>query len=180
MIELAETYLGNSTETPSLSEQIEKARSLEHCLEVYLNQTDSRKGRIHTHSTSGIEIGIIKNRDWSLREGDVFATQQGKLLLVHLQKQKVMVLSFTEPVSNYAIELVHLGHVLGNHHWPIIIQGRKLYVQLAADADVMEATLRNFQIPGLQIDYESRSPDEQIAFSEHTHQHQEHTHHDHG
>ncbi|MGH2412288.1 MAG: urease accessory protein UreE [Microcystaceae cyanobacterium] len=166
MTELAETYLGNIAENPDLQARI----SWEQCLEVYLSQTDSRKGRIHTCSTSGIDVGIVKSRDWSLREGDVLETQQGKLLLVHLQEQKIMVLSFIELMSNRPLDLIHLGHVLGNHHWPILVQNGKLYVQLAADEEVMEATIRHFQIPGLQIDYEWRSPNEQLTFSEH-HQH---------
>lgn len=175
MIELAETYLGNLTENASLSERIEKARQSERCLEVYISQTDSRKGRIYTRSNSGIDVGIVKSRDWSLREGDVLETSQGKLLLIHLQEQKVLVLSFTSSVSDCAIELVHLGHVLGNHHWPIIVRDNKIYVQLAADVEVVESTIRDFHIPGLQIDYESRSPNEHLSFSEHS----EHTHHHH-
>ncbi|MEH2281691.1 MAG: urease accessory protein UreE [Nostoc sp.] len=177
MIELAETYLGNITENASLSKRIEKLSLQEDYLEVYLSQTDSGKGRIHTHSTSGIEVGIVKSRDWSLREGDIFETQQGKLLLVHLQEQKVMVLTFIEPVSDAAkealhqraIDLIHLGHVLGNHHWPIIIEDGKLYVELVVDAEVIEATIRHFAIPGLDIGYERLSPQEHLTFSEHAH-----------
>jgi len=169
MTELAKTYLGNLTDNPSLSEQIEKASSEENFLEVYLDQTDSPKGRIHTRSTSGMDVGIVKSRDWQLQEGDVFATEEGKLLLIHLHAQKVMVLSFTTPVGERAIDLVHLGHVLGNHHWPILIQDHKLYVKLEAEVEVMEATIRHFQIPGLQIDYEWRSPNQHLTFSEHAH-----------
>jgi urease accessory protein len=171
MTEIAQKYLGNSTENASLCQQIDKARSSKLCLEVHISQTDSRKGRIHAHSTSGVAIGIVKSRDWSLREGDVLETEQGKLLLIHLQAQKVMVLSFTEPMTNNAIKLIHLGHVLGNHHWPIIVQDSKLYIQLAADVEVMESTIRDFQIPGLQIDYELRSPTQHLDFSQHTHHH---------
>jgi urease accessory protein len=173
MTELVQTYLGNSIEDASLSERIEKACSSGHCLEVYISQTDSLKGRIHAHTTSGVAVGIVKSRDWSLRDGDVFETQQGKLLLIHLQNQKVMVLRFTKPVSDRAVELVHLGHVLGNHHWPIIVQNHQIYIQLAADVEVMESTIRAFQIPGLQIDYESRSPQQHLDFSQHNH----HDHH---
>lgn len=89
MIELAETYLGNITDNNSLSEQIKKALSQEQCLEVYLSQPDSGKGRIFTHSNCGNEIGIIKSRDWVLREGDVFQTEQNKFLLIHLQQKKL-------------------------------------------------------------------------------------------
>ncbi|QSJ19851.1 urease accessory protein UreE [Nostoc sp. UHCC 0702] len=173
MTELAQTYLGNSLENVSLSERIAKARSSELCLEVHISQTDSRKGRIHTHSTTGVAVGIVKNRDWSLREGDVLETEQGKLLLIHLQDEKVMVLSFTEPVTQHPIELIHLGHVLGNHHWPIIVQNNKLYVQLVADIELIESTIRNFQITGLQIDYELHSAARHLDFSQHNH----HEHH---
>lgn len=170
MIELAETYLGNIAEDSSLSERIEKALRDKHCLETYLKQTDTSKGRVHNHSICGSEIGIVKSRDWVLREGDVFETQQGKLLLVHLEQQKLMVLSFKSPISN-PIKLVHLGHVLGNHHWPIIVQSDKLYVHLAADEDVMEETIRNFSIAGLDISYEWRSSADQLMFSDEKHHH---------
>ncbi len=167
--QIAETYLGNLTKDANLVQRVKSARTLDNFLEIYLSQTDSGKGRIQAQSTSGTIVGIIKNRDWSLCEGDVFITQSGKLLLIHLQEQKLMVLSFTEPVENYAIELVHLGHVLGNHHWPIIIKKNKIYIQLIIDAPIIEETIAKFKIPGLKIDYESCSPQENFHFSHHSH-----------
>jgi len=171
MTELAQTYLGNSIEDAILAERIEKARSSGRCMEVHISQTDSRKGRIHAHTTSGITVGIVKSRDWSLRDGDVLETELGRLLLVHLQEQKVIVLRFTEPVVDGAIALIHLGHVLGNHHWPIIVRNRQLYVELVVDAEVIESTIREFKIPGLQIDYELRSANDYLDFSEHKDHH---------
>ncbi|MGB3640688.1 MAG: urease accessory protein UreE [Rivularia sp. (in: cyanobacteria)] len=168
-IEIAQNYLGNITEDASLAQRVKLARELDHCLEVYLSQIDSCKGRIQAQSISGITVGIIKSRDWSLRQEDVFITESGKILLIYLQEQKLMVLSFTEPLEDCAIELVHLGHVLGNHHWPIIIRKNKIYLQLTVDAAIIEATIGNFQIPGLKIDYESRSPEEHFNFSHHSH-----------
>ena len=170
-IEVAQTYLGNLTEDSNLAQRVKSARAQDHCLEVYLSQTDSGKGRIQAQSTSGITIGIIKSRDWSLRQEDVFVTESGNLLLIHLQEQRLMVLSFTEPVEDRAIELVHLGHVLGNHHWPIIIRKNKIYLQLIVDAVIVEKTIGEFHIPGLRIDYELRSPEAQLHFSYHSHRH---------
>lgn len=170
-IEIAQTYLGNLSEDASLAQRVKSARDLDQCLEVSLSQTDRGKGRIQAQSTSGITIGIIKSRDWSLRQGDVFVTESGNLLLIHLQEQRLMVLSFTEPVANRAIELVHLGHVLGNHHCPITIRNNKIYLQPTVDTTIIEKTIRDFQIPGLRIDYESRSPEKYLHFSHHTHHH---------
>ncbi|MFB2918234.1 MULTISPECIES: urease accessory protein UreE [Aerosakkonema] len=174
MTELAETYLGNLTENETLSERIEKARHSECFLEVDITEVDSRKGRIYARSNSGIDIGIVKSRDWLLREGDVLETAQGKLVLIHLRSQKVLVISFSEQASNFPIELIHLGHVLGNHHWPIIVQNNKIYVELITDAEVVESTIRGFHIPGLQVEYELRSPHEYLSFSHHS-QHQHHS-----
>lgn len=171
MTEVAQTYLGNLIEDAELAKRIEKARNLGHCLDVRIGQTDSRKGRIHAHTTSGVTVGIVKSRDWSLRDGDVLETEQGKLLLVNLQEQKVIVLRFSESASDCALRLIHLGHVLGNHHWPIIVQEHKLYIELVVDAQVIESTIREFQIPGLQIDYELRSPSKHLDFSQHAHHH---------
>ena len=166
MTELAQTYLGNSIEDVSLAERLKQARALGQCLDVHISQTDSRKGRIHAHTTSGIAVGIVKSRDWALRDRDVLETEQGRLLLVNLQAQKVIVLRFTEPVPDCTIKLIHLGHVLGNHHWPIIVQDHQIYVELVVDAEVIESTIREFEIPGLQIDYELRSPHAPLEFSQ--------------
>ena len=170
-IEIAQTYLGNLTEDTSLAQRVKTARNLEQCLNVSLTQSDRAKGRIQAESSSGISVGIIKNRDWSLRQGDVFITESNKLLLIHLQEQRLMVLSFTEPATNRAIELVHLGHALGNQHCPITIRDSKIYLQPTGDTNIIEKTIRDFQIPGLKIDYESKSPQEHLYFSHHTHHH---------
>ena len=169
MTEVADRYLGNIQENAELSRQL----TTKTCLEVYLSQSDCVKGRIHAHTNSGVAVGIIKSRELSLQEGDVFQTESGKLVSIHLQPQQLMVLSFsTSTTDTLPTQLIHLGHVLGNHHWPIIVRKNKIYLQLAADAAVMEATIGDFQIPGLRIDYESRSPTEHLNFSDHTHHHQ--------
>ena len=163
-IEIAQTYLGNLTENSSLSERVTLARQKKACLETYLGQDDRAKGRIQAQSTSGISLGIIKSRDWSLRSQDVFQTDSGKLLLIHLQQQKLMVLSFAQPATASAAELVKLGHVLGNQHYPIEIVQEKIYLQ-ATNFALAEKTIQELQIPGLAIDYEWRSPERTLSFS---------------
>ncbi|PSB06848.1 urease accessory protein UreE [Pleurocapsa sp. CCALA 161] len=171
MTEVANQYLGNIQENSELSQRLTK----ENCLEVHLGQSDRVKGRIHAHTDSGIAVGIIKSRELSLQEGDVFQTESGKLVSIHLVPQKLMVLSFSSSSADtLPAKLIHLGHVLGNHHWPIIVRKDKIYLQLAVDEAVMEATIADFKIPGLKIDYESRSPSQHLNFSDPTHSHHHH------
>lgn len=170
MIEIAQTYLGNLTEDSSLAAKVTQARQQGSCLEISLSQSDRHKGRIQTCSTSGEAIGIIKSRDWSMREADVFRTESDRLLVIQLQEQELLVLSFEQPVTASAAELVHLGHVLGNHHYPITIANQKIYFQPGADLRIVEQTIKQLKIPGLSINYEMRSPDH-LNFAPPSHHH---------
>lgn len=166
-MEIAQTYLGNLQENPEIKLQINSAH--QPYLETYLSQAEISKGRIQAQSKSGLKIGIIKNRNWSLRSGDVFVTESGSFLLIHLQEQKLMVLNFSETMTAKPATLVYLGHVLGNHHYPLIIDQNKLYLQLADNAELMEQTIQALKIPGLEITYESRTPEQSLHFSHHHH-----------
>lgn len=166
---LASTYRGNVGTDTHLAAHVEQAQRTGTLLEVQLQESDRAKGRIHTHASTGDAIGIIKGRDRVLSEGDIFETDHGQLVVVHLAAQTVMVLSFSGDATGQAIKLIHLGHALGNHHWSILVQPDRLYVELAADPLVMEATVRSFAIPGLQIDYETKAADTLLTFSSHAH-----------
>lgn len=185
MTHIASTWLGNYHVDATLAQQIEQERIAGYCLEVYLHPDNNSKGRIYTHSTSGVAVGIIKEREVSLNSGDVFKTEQGQLLVVHVEAQKVLVISFTGEVEDKcgsgtprlnnasggdrALELIHLGHVLGNHHYPILLEAGKIYIELVAPAEVIEATIKRFNIPGLCVSYESRSSSQKLVFSPHSH-----------
>ena len=169
MTQIASTWLGNYNVDVTLAQQIEQERIAGSCLEVYLHPDNSSKGRIYARSTSDVAVGIIKERDRTLDSGDVFKTEQGQLLIVHIEAQKVVVIRFTGVVGDLALELIHLGHVLGNHHYPILLDAGKIYVELVAPLEVIMATIKSFKIPGLCVSYESRSPDQKLFFSHHSH-----------
>jgi urease accessory protein len=156
-MEIAQNYLGNLTEDSSLAARVTQARQQEACLDVNLSQSDRSKGRIQTRSTSGEAIGIIKSRDWSIRSSDVFQTESDRLVVIQLQEQELLVLSFEQPMTASPAELVRLGHVLGNHHYPITIANQKIYLQPGADVGIVEQTIKQLTIPGLIINHEMRS-----------------------
>ncbi len=172
--ELAETYLGNVNEQTDLSARVAQAKAQNRCWEVAVSQSDRPKGRILTRTAAGQSVGIVKGRDWLLRDGDVLTTKENYLVLVSIQQQQVMAVRFKEGVSNQAVALVHLGHVLGNRHWPLTAHGNTLYVELATDPTLMDSTVREMAqtlgIEGLQVSFEERAPDNALDFS-HAHHH---------
>ncbi len=166
MTEIAQIYLGNINHNSDLAKLVK----LETCLEVTLEESDRHKGRIHTHTDSNVAIGIIKSRDHSLQSGDLFKTDSGKLVLINLQEQELMVLDLSSLESNIsATKLVNLGHVLGNHHCPMIVRGQKIYIQLATDKLILEKLIKDLNIPSLQINYEVYSSTQNIIFEAHNH-----------
>ena len=112
----------------------------------------------------------MESRDRALRSGDLFKTNSDKLLLIHLQEQELLVLDLSAIDSSVsAAELVYLGHVLGNHHYPITMQNNQIYVQLITDKSIVEKLINQLNIPGLQIKYQMQSDNQKFAFSHHSH-----------
>ena len=166
MPEIADIYLGNINDDCDLA----KSTAIETCLKVHLTQSDRTKGRIHAYTDCGIAVGIVKSRDRLLQSGDIFQTQSRKLLLIHLQEQKLLVLDFSAIEANtYSTKLVQLGHLLGNHHYPIFIQGDRVMVQLVDNTTIIEKIIRDLQISGLKLSYEMGNIDSEIAHSTHRH-----------
>ena len=167
--ELADAYLGNVSESADVARRIMQAQREDRCLEVEISRGDRTKGRILTQTAEGIAVGITKERDWLLRDGDVLSTANHKFVLVSLMQQQVMALRFEPDVENEAIALLHLGHTLGNQHWPVTTQGKTLYVELVADAAQMKTTLikmvDSLGIKGLQISIEAVSSENAMDFS---------------
>lgn len=169
MKEVAQKYLGNIAEDSTLEQRVKIARDTNLYWEVYLQPNDLAKGRILTKTTSGAEIGIIKSRDLVLRSGDIFETAIGNLLLIKLEAEKLMVLSFEQSLNNnYAMDLVSLGHILGNHHYPIKIDNNKIYVRLITDAKVLTKMIEELNIPGLNINFETNI-NQEIPYATHSH-----------
>lgn len=164
MNEVAEIYLGN------INNNSELAQTTSDCLKINLPSSDRHKARIYACTDTNLAIGIIKSRDRPLQSGDLFRTKSGKLLLIHLQEPELLVIDLSTLDARVThAKLVHLGHVLGNHHYPIAIQNQQIYVQLVTSKVIIEKLLKDLDISGLQISYQLPKSDRQISFSAHRH-----------
>ena len=169
MKEIAKIYLGNIDRDLTLAQKVTRSREENRLLEVPLQQSDRSKGRILAQSTDGIAIGIVKNRELKLRAGDVFQTTNGDLVLIHLKTETLMVLTLDQAVDLHsAIELVRLGHLLGNQHYPIKIEGNKIYVRPIGDRTILARTLEELNFSGITITWEQTAK-MQNAIAHHHH-----------
>lgn len=166
---VAEHYLGNLSEQPTLANEKEFSDASTALLTVTIDRKDRCKGRIFTTTDSGQPIGIVKGRNWLLRDGDVLETQDHQRIVVRIHLQKVIALQIDHHAHNAGVHLVHLGHVLGNHHWPITVKGNALYIETVANETLIESTIREvvqtLGIQGVTITREEKSADQAIEFS---------------
>ena len=166
MMEVAQVYLGNLNDDADWLESI----AIESCLELQLNSEDRYKGRIHSHTKDGIEVGIIKNRDRPLRSGDLFRTDSHKIIKVKLKEQELLVLDLSQLATNTPqAKLVQLGHVLGNNHYPVEVRDCQILVKLITDKLTVEKLINDLQIDGLRFGYKHMSEHDAIAWTEHSH-----------
>ena len=165
MTEVAETYLGNINSNSKL-----RLMTSEACLKINLQFSDRHKGRIHAYTDSNLAVGIIKSRDRALKSGDLFRTNSGKLVLIHLQQAELLVIDLSTLDADVApAKLIHLGHVLGNNHYPIALKNNKIYVELVTNKTSIEKLIKDLNIAGLKISYQLPKGDRQIIFSSHGH-----------
>lgn len=161
----ARHYFGNIHNKPELKTQIQE----ETCLTVEIHPEENRKGRIYSQTRQGEAVGIIKQRSQPLQEGDVFQTDQGPWLLIFLARESVMVLRWDPNYPYQLQDFINLGHVLGNHHYPIQVQENCIYIKLMTEPKRMEALIHSLGIPRLEISYEEHQADTLTFDAQHTH-----------
>lgn len=166
---VASHYLGNISENQDIAIQVSQAQQQRQCLTVSIGRNDCGKGRVFAQTDTGQSVGIVKGRDWRLRDGDVLRAQDGQLIVITLQKQLVIALQFERKAHNTPVNLMRLGHIIGNRHWPVTLRGETLYVEVAANADVVEATIREamqtINIQGLHIVREFKMAAQALDFA---------------
>ena len=90
--------------------------------------------------------------------------------MIHLPEAELLVIDRSTLEANVApAKLIHLGHVLGNHHYPIAIQDNQIYVQLVTNKTSIEKLLKDLNISGLKTSTRLPKGDRQIIFSSHEH-----------
>ena len=104
--EVAEQYLGNVNEDRTLQSQIALDRKQACCLEVFIDRSDARKGRIFAQTQSGQSVGIVKSRDWILRDGDVMMSANQRRVLIRLKQQQVIAIQFDRKAYNSPVRLM--------------------------------------------------------------------------
>ena len=180
---VVETVVGNLGDDARLRDLHRRAEVEGRAETVALTPLDAQKGRLRTQTDKGTPLGLSLGRGTALRDGDVLYLDEGegRMIVARLKPEEVLVLTVKPAAS--AEELlrvaVQLGHVLGNQHWPVKIEGMSVYVPVSVDKKVMETVLRTYDLQGIEYRFEQGSVGAipRVVPHEHPHPHPHGHHH---
>lgn len=177
---VVEKILGNLGEDARLGDLHQRWQAVGRAETVELTPLQAQKGRLRTVTDKGTPLGMSLGRGTVLREGDVLYLNESerRMIVARLKPEEVLVIT-VKPAASAAELLrvaVQLGHVLGNQHWPVKIEGMSVYVPVSVDKKVMETVLKTYDLKGIEYRFEQGSVGviSRVIPHEHPHPHEHH------
>ena len=99
---------------------------------LQLTRTDLAKKRLRRRTDRGTDVAVELERG-TLHDGDILK-DGGKSILVRQTPELVLGVRFSGEAS--AESLILLGHIIGNMHRPISIEGKTAYLPIQAESEL--------------------------------------------
>jgi urease accessory protein len=148
---------------------------------VVVDDTQRRRSRFRTRTTAGEEVGVVVEDAPVLAPGDLLRTDDGRLLVVELERTEALVVDL--PAGSTPAAMVAAGHAIGNRHWDLVVRDGRVYVPTAGEADHRRAFLESWLPVDAEIRVESVEPTtfDDSHHNDHSHGHGHDGHpHEHG
>ena len=178
---VVEDILGNTAEDSRLGELCRRWQETGRVEFVELTPLEAQKGRLRTVTDHGTRLGMSVSRGTVLKNGDVLylSEPEAKMIVVRLKPEGILIVTVRPAASTEELlkVAVQLGHVLGNQHWPVKIEGMSVYVPVSVDRKVMETVLKTYDLPGIEVRFEHGNVGAISRIIPHAHPHPHEHHH---
>ena len=160
---------------------------------VVVDRTTRRRSRFRTTTESGTDLGVVVGTSEGLAPGDVLAVDSDeRLFVVEFEQEEAVVVELPEGEGDAETlaAAVAFGHLVGNKHWDLAVDGGEVYVRVGADgprvAEELEAelldgaTLRRERVDPTLFDASPGGHEHSHGSGGHEHAGHEHSHGDAG
>jgi len=134
----ADSVIGNTESDDSLREKHAdmQARGLVETISV--SRLESARVRMRKVSNNGTDVALTLPPGTSLRDGDVIALTEDKMIVVQREPESLVALELKEgsPVDELVELAVVVGHKIGNLHRPLMLKGRTVFFPIQADSEL--------------------------------------------
>lgn len=145
--------------------QIPEGKSFER---LQISRLDLEKNRLRRTTDKGTDVAIILERGGRFRHGDILKCGES-LVVVEQAPEKVITVKTKEKDGAFEVSVL-LGHIIGNRHRPISLEGRSVTFPIQAESE-LEVFERLFApiIGKIEISVEEKiyMPDERMNIHEH-------------
>jgi len=97
-----------------------------------ISRMELEKRILRRMTDRGTDVGLKLDPGLKLRNGDVFKNQEKRIVIEQLP-EKVISVRLKTKNTTYVMSL--LGHIIGNRHRPISIQGEEISFPIQADSE---------------------------------------------
>ena len=154
---IADTLLGNLVADTELAYRVQAMEKAGAVARVAISASEAQRRRMRLTSETGVDVGIVAEGNAPLKNGDVLshAGDESQLVVVEVAPAEAMAIRMVpRPADEASFAAgVLLGHMLGNQHWPITVEGAAVLTPVSIDRHVMEAVVRTHGFPGLEWEY---------------------------
>lgn len=177
---VVDKVVGNVMNDSKLADMVKVWQETGRVERLRVDTWEAQKSRLRKRTDKGTEIGITLERGEMLRHGDVLYSDAEKrhLIMVEVEGRKVMVIKLqpqadAESMAHLAVKV---GHMLGNQHWPVKVDGLTVYVPVVIAEKVMESVLKTHNVQGIEWHLEDADPAMDLplvapSLEEHVHAH---------
>lgn len=145
--------------------QILKGKTFE---KLHILRHDLEKNRLRRTTEKGTDIAIILERGSKLQHGDILK-HDANFVVIEQIPEKVITVKTKENEDAFEL-LVLMGHIIGNRHRPISLEGRSVTFPIQAESE-LEVFERLFApiIEKIEMSVEEKiyRPDERMNVHEH-------------
>jgi urease accessory protein len=126
--------VGNIFDDKKLMAKFKQMESQKKCERLKTSRLEMERSRIRKKTDLGTDIGLVLDSGVILRHGDVLAPGQ-KFIMIEQLAEKVLVIKIKK-LEKKPIELVTIGHTIGNRHKPIRITDDSVVFPIQSDTEV--------------------------------------------
>lgn len=134
----SDSVLGNAKSDDSLKRKFADMQAKGQAETIRVSRLESTRARMRKTSSSGTDVALTLSPGTTLRDGDVVALAEDKMIVV--QREPETLASVELKHDSHEDEMVELavvvGHKIGNLHRPIMLEGRTIFFPIQADSEL--------------------------------------------
>lgn len=134
------SVIGNIFHDTGLMAKFEQASSAKSCERITIPRPELERVRMRKRTDAGTDIGLVL--DSGLHHGDVIVDDADRFIVIEQMPEKILCVDM-RPLDGKPESIVALGHMIGNRHKPVAVNGDVLSfpIQSESEAETFKSLL---------------------------------------